>query len=65
MLGHLKEGQLSGTGFGTGMVNGRVQARLAGRPREWGAEAGNRRNIPLNLTVCTVSGDAEAAKGQH
>lgn len=63
MLGRLKEGKLSGTGFGTGMVNGRVQARLAGRPREWDAEPGSGRNSPLNLTVCAASGDVAAAKG--
>lgn len=62
MLGHGKEGTLSGTGFGTGMVNGRVQAGLAGRPRAWDAESGSGRSIPLNLTVGAVSGDVEAAK---
>lgn len=44
------------------MVNGRAQAALAGRPREWEAGSGSARSSPLNLTVCAVSGDAKAAK---
>lgn len=51
-----------GTGFRTGMLNGRVQAGLIGKPGEWDAESGSGGSIPLNLTVCAVSGDAEAAK---
>lgn len=65
MPGRLKEGKLSGTGFGPGVVNGRAQAALAGRSREWDAGPGSARSSPLNLTVCAVSGDAKAAKGQH
>lgn len=65
MLGHGKEGTLSGTGFGTGMVNGRVQAGLAGRPRAWDAESGNGRSIPLNLMVGAVSEMLRQQKGQH